>query len=198
MLHVLRRHLATGERSGNFASGSFVARAKAANDASVLVGPFSSAGKFDSCLERAGMQCLSIGEGSVACELRVNEELSNNFGTLHGGAISTIVDVVGTLALLSKDPTRPGVSIEMNQTFCSAAKLGDRVLMLGTVLRRGRSMGFTEVRLRHWGAVGDVEAMASLLAEQPEEGSRRRALLELEALAGPVVAVGRHTKVFAT
>ena len=29
---------------------------------------------------------------------------------------------VGTLALLSKDPSRAGVSIEMNQSFCAAAK----------------------------------------------------------------------------
>eukprot|EP00320_Phaeocystis_rex_P019635 CAMPEP_0119063072 /NCGR_PEP_ID=MMETSP1178-20130426/6501_1 /TAXON_ID=33656 /ORGANISM="unid sp, Strain CCMP2000" /LENGTH=170 /DNA_ID=CAMNT_0007044403 /DNA_START=151 /DNA_END=659 /DNA_ORIENTATION=- len=73
------------------------------------------------------MHCLAIGGGDVVCSLTVNDELSNNYGALHGGAISTIVDVVGTLALLSKDPSRAGVSIEMSQTFCAAAKVGDRI-----------------------------------------------------------------------
>ena len=130
--------------------GSFMARAKAGNDASALLGPFTSAGRFDACLERAEMHCLAIGSGEVICDLTVNDELSNNYGvhacapttavmcviaapstafnrccvgTLHGGAISTIIDVVGTLALLSKDPSRAGVSIEMNQSFCAAAKV---------------------------------------------------------------------------
>ena len=93
--------------------GSFVTRARTANDCSVLLGPFGSAGRFDACLERAGMTCLAIGDGQVACSLTVNEELSNNYGTLHGGATSTIVDIVGTMALLATDPTRAGVSIAL-------------------------------------------------------------------------------------
>ena len=42
------------------AAGSFMARVKAANDPSVLLGPFTSAGRFDACLERAGMECLAL------------------------------------------------------------------------------------------------------------------------------------------
>ena len=74
-------------------------------------------------------------------------ELCNNYRTLHGGATSTLVDVVGTLALLGKDPTRPGVSIEMNQSFTSAAKVGDQLRISGTVLRSGKTLGFTEVNI---------------------------------------------------
>ena len=62
------------------AASSFMARAKAGNDASVLLGPFTSAGRFDACLERAGMHCLAIGDGDVVCDLTVNDELSNNYG----------------------------------------------------------------------------------------------------------------------
>lgn len=62
------------------AAGSFMARAKAENDPSVLLGPFTSAGRFDACLERAGMHCLAIGGGEVICDLTVNDELSNNYG----------------------------------------------------------------------------------------------------------------------
>mmetsp|Transcript_3318 Transcript_3318/g.6476 ORF Transcript_3318/g.6476 Transcript_3318/m.6476 type:complete len:182 (-) Transcript_3318:96-641(-) len=175
----------------SIAAGSFIARAKAANDASLLLGPFTSAGRFDACLERAGMHCLAIGGGDVVCSLTVNDELSNNYGALHGGAISTIVDVVGTLALLSKDPSRAGVSIEMSQTFCAAAKVGDRIALFGSVLRYGRSLGFTEVRMRPLpGAVACKEATALLAAQGPD------AHAILEAMCGPVIAVGRHTKKF--
>ena len=147
---------------------SFIARAKAAQDASVLLGPFRSAGRFDACLEAADMRCTAIGPGGAECELTVTEAVANAYGTLHGGCVATVVDVVGTLALLGVDPTRPGVSVEMNQSFCAAAAVGDRVRAVGQVLRYGRTLGFTEVTLSIVAPGGD----------------------------GKLVAVGRHTKVF--
>lgn len=94
------------------------------------------------------MHITTIGGGSVELTLEVNDGLANNFGTLHGGAIATIVDVVGTLALLSVDPHRAGVSVEMNQSFCAAAKVGDKLALTGTTLKYGKSLGFTQVEVR--------------------------------------------------
>ena len=152
------------------------------------------------------MVCTSIGDGIVECELEVREPLTNvrraqftlrcstrpknlgrhlrrsatnlhrsaqNYGTLHGGAISTIVDVVGTLALLSVDPSKAGVSVEMNQTFCSAAKVGEKLLVTGRSLRCGRSLAFAEVEVRKWPTGREAEGALP-----------------------PLVAVGRHTKMF--
>ena len=127
------------------AASSFIARAAEAKDASALLGPFRSAGRFDACLERAGMHCTSISKEGVVCELTVTNELANNYGTLHGGCISTLVDVVGTMALLGVDPSRAGVSVEMNQSFCAAARIGDPIRAVGTVVRYGRTLGFSEV-----------------------------------------------------
>ena len=90
---------------------------------------------------------------------------------VHGGAISTIVDIMGTLALLTIDPGRAGVSVEMNQSFIHAAKIGDRLLLTGRTLRYGRSLAFTEVTIQKDGA---------------DDGS----LI--------MVATGRHTKMFTT
>ena len=147
------------------ANDSFIARAREANDAGVLIGAFRSIGCFDYCLE--GMQVVAIGGGSATCTLTVSNALANNFATLHGGAISTLVDVAGTLALLSVDPTRPGISIEMNQTFCAPARVGDEIFVRGTVLRYGRSLGFTQIDIFRGGDA-----------------------------TGPLVATGRHTKAF--
>lgn len=44
-------------------------------------------------------------------QLEVGHGLANHFGTLHGGATSLIVDVLGTMALLTKDVSRPGATL---------------------------------------------------------------------------------------
>ena len=49
------------------------------------------------------------------------------------------------MALLSRDPTRPGVSVEINTSYCAAAKVGEEVKLVGRVLRAGRKLGFTQV-----------------------------------------------------
>lgn len=111
------------------------------------------------------------------------------------------VDVLGTMALLAQDSSRPGVSVEINVTYMSAAKVsyqcsdhlfselsfltrfherkyykldaslivlaqvGSDIAVEGSVLKLGRSLGFTEVRLS-------------------------------DTMTGKLIAVGRHTKAF--
>ena len=128
-------------------ASSFIARAKESGPEGLL-GNFTSAGTFDRCLEEAELACTSVADGRVECAFTVTHETANNFGTLHGGFTATLVDVVGTMALLSRDAGRPGVSIEMSQTFCAAAKVGERVTVVGTVLKAGGRLGFTQVEVR--------------------------------------------------
>ena len=101
---------------------------------------------FDRCL--AGLRVERIGAGTVECVVPVTSALANSYGTLHGGATSTLVDVVGTMALLTQDPLRAGVSVELNVSFLAAAKLGEEVVIEGRVLRSGKKLGFTQVDLR--------------------------------------------------
>lgn len=112
-----------------------------------LLGTFLNTGtRFDSNL--SGMRVVKVGDGSVVCEVEVEERLQNAYKTLHGGAIATLVDIAGTIALLSLDPTKAGVSVDLNVSFCSAAKAGETVLVEGRVLRAGKKLGFTEVDIR--------------------------------------------------
>lgn len=78
------------------------------------------------------------------------------------------------MALLTLDPLRAGVSIDLNVTFVAAAKVGEKVRIVGTVLKSGKRLGFTEVTLykAKEGASG---------GEGGEDGMQ-------------VVATGRHTK----
>ncbi len=120
---------------------------QASNDgAASLLGAFLTSGqRFDRVLD--GMRITSLSPGRVETELIVNEGLQNAFGTLHGGASCTLIDVVGTLALLTLDHTRPGVSVELNSSFLSAAKAGELVKCVGVVLKTGKKLGFTQVEV---------------------------------------------------
>ena len=60
-------------------------------------------------------------------------------------AITTLVDIVGTMALLAKDHKRGGVSIDLNVNFLKAARTGELVKVRGRVLKLGKSLGFTQV-----------------------------------------------------
>jgi len=88
-----------------------------------------------------------IGKGEVVCRIPVTKGVQNAYSTLHGGAISTLVDVVGTMAILTEKPTTPGVSVELSVSFARAAKADEEVIVKGRVLKMGRSLAFTEVEL---------------------------------------------------
>eukprot|EP01138_Halocafeteria_seosinensis_P007194 gb/GECG01007357.1/.p1 GENE.gb/GECG01007357.1/~~gb/GECG01007357.1/.p1 ORF type:complete len:110 (+),score=7.79 gb/GECG01007357.1/:1-330(+) len=64
---------------------------------------------------------------------------------LFAGALSTIVDISSTIALMSKDVTKAGVSVELNVSFASAAKAGEQIVIEAWVLKMGRKLGFTQV-----------------------------------------------------
>ena len=92
----------------------------------------------------------------------------------------------------------------MNQTFCSAAKLGDRLIATGTVNRYGRTMGFTTVQVSHSSAIADCQHLPPLPCPPPlppfcaaDAGAGWVQLEQAEGeRVGTVVALGRHTKVF--
>lgn len=124
---------------------SFISKVKAAGANALLGGFIINEGRFDGCMK--GLKVVEVGKGNVTAHLRVEKALENAYSTLHGGAICTIVDVVGTMAILSLDPTKPGVSIDLNVSFVAAAKADEEVVIKGDVLKMGKKLGFTEVRV---------------------------------------------------
>ncbi|KAF6073809.1 acyl-CoA thioesterase 13 [Phyllostomus discolor] len=100
---------------------------------------------FDRILEKVTL--VSAAPGKVTCELRVEEEHTNKFGTLHGGLTATLVDTISTLALLCTERALPGVSVDMNITYMSPAKVGEDVVITAHVLKQGRTLAFASVDL---------------------------------------------------
>lgn len=98
---------------------------------------------FDNVLRK--VEVVSAEPGHVVCEMPVCEEHTNRGGTLHGGLTATLVDVVSTTALLSTERAAPGVSVDMNITYMSAARVGEELVIAAHVLRQGRTLAFATV-----------------------------------------------------
>ena len=79
----------------------------------------------------------------------VTTGVQNLGSNLHGGAIATVVDDAGTIAIMTADPdNRPGVTTDLNVSYFSAGKSGDAILIDASVLKTGRTMAYVSVDLR--------------------------------------------------
>jgi len=81
---------------------------------------------------------------SLVLRLRVVHSVQNFFGSLHGGAIATLVDLSTTMAIMQNMDTFPGVSTSLGVTYMAGCKPGETVRAEATVLRKGRTMAYTE------------------------------------------------------
>lgn len=63
------------------------------------------------------MTLVSAAPEKLICEMKVEEQHTNKFGTLHGGLTATLVDSISTMALMCTERGAPGVSIDMNITY---------------------------------------------------------------------------------
>ncbi|XP_040092873.1 acyl-coenzyme A thioesterase 13-like [Oryx dammah] len=125
---------------------------------------------FDRNLEKVTL--VSAAPGKVICEMKVEEQHTNKMGTLHGGMPATLVDVISTLALLCTERGMARVSIDMNITYISPAKMGEDILITAHVLKEGRSISFASVDLTNK-ATGKLIAQGrhtKHMGNRPSEG----------------------------
>jgi acyl-coenzyme A thioesterase 13 len=135
-----------------------------------IIGPFPCRdNRYDSSFKNMNIDDINSEHGTATCSFIVNETVMNGYGTLHGGAIATLVDILGTLALVALDKTKAGVSVDLNVTYLSPAKAGEKVICMGKTLRLGKTLGFTEVEI---------------FVQDKISGNKR------------LIATGRHTKAF--
>jgi acyl-coenzyme A thioesterase 13 len=93
------------------------------------------------------LELLELHDGRARVRLPVGEGVKNAGGKMHGGALATLVDVVGTLAIMSRDrDSRPGVSTDLNVSFFAPGE--GVVLAEGQVLKHGRTLSFVSVDVR--------------------------------------------------
>lgn len=96
-----------------------------------------------------GMEALELDDGRVVVAVEVTRDLVNSGEMLHGGAAATLVDIVGTLAIINADSYgRFGVSTDLNVSWFAPVPLGDRAIVEATVLKTGRSLAFVTADIR--------------------------------------------------
>lgn len=134
---------------------------------------------FDTTALR-GIHDVTVPEiGRLTCKLPVTQRVQNRNGHLHGGATATLIDVVGTAALLTMSP-RPGVSLNINTNYLAAMPGGGVVLLDAKVLRKGRTIAFINVDLTD-------EASGNLVAQ----GTHIKFISPSEPDLSALVAKGR-------
>jgi len=98
-----------------------------------------------------GLQLTSLKDGMAETRFDFKPELLGNIpaGILHGGIISTVMDVTGAMALVSLlahgKLTHVG-TVDMRVDFLRPGK-GKRFVCTGHVLRNGKTLGTTRTEL---------------------------------------------------
>lgn len=92
-----------------------------------------------------GLYDIRAEPGRVTCRLPVTERVQNRNGTLHGGCIATIVDIVGSAALITENK-RGGVSLNINTNYLRPVPGGGEALIDAQV-RKGAITPAGEVKM---------------------------------------------------
>ncbi|AES72955.1 putative acyl-CoA hydrolase [Medicago truncatula] len=96
-----------------------------------------------------GLRLDLIEPGRIVFSMKIPPNLLNSSNCLHGGAITTLVDLVGATAV----PTAgfswsSGVSVEINVSCLDAAYVDEEIEIDGRVLRVGKTIAVISVELR--------------------------------------------------
>ena len=95
-----------------------------------------------------GIELRALEPDRAELVLPFDERLVTLADVVHGGAIASLIDTAGMAATWADPDVEPervaGATISMNVDYVAAAR-GQDLVAVATVVRRGRSLCFTEV-----------------------------------------------------
>ncbi|KAG0239550.1 HotDog domain-containing protein [Mortierella sp. GBAus27b] len=138
---------------------------------------FLSAGGFD-MQALSGLRLVSAAKGSILCELNVEKQHLNRLGGCHGGLLSTIVDVGGSLAIAAEDMHATGVSTDLNVSFVSGAKIGDKLVIDSRCDKVGGTLAYTTVEIKVGDRIVALGRHTKFVRLAHEENTKRKATEE--------------------
>merc|ERR1712129_595658 len=103
------------------------------------------------CVGHAPDSWVVLERGHVVLRLAGGfpKETDQGMGSVHGGALATVFDVLTTIAAATVDP-RKTVSVSLNITFHAAVTLNAKDLDLECwVVKAGKTLVFTRAELRN-------------------------------------------------
>ncbi|KAJ9054591.1 hypothetical protein DSO57_1012657 [Entomophthora muscae] len=104
-------------------------------------------GGFDSALS-SNLRIVSVSEeGEVICQFKVENDHLNVYNGLHGGYISTLIDIGGSLAITYKGGFASGVSTDLSVSFISTATAGDLITVRSRCDKLGKSMAYSTTEI---------------------------------------------------
>ncbi|PQM40460.1 acyl-coenzyme A thioesterase 13 isoform X1 [Prunus yedoensis var. nudiflora] len=74
-----------------------------------------------------GIQVDLLEPGRIVCSFKVPPRLLNGGNFMHGGATATLVNFIGSVAILIVRTPSFGVSMEINVSYLDSAYLGEEV-----------------------------------------------------------------------
>jgi uncharacterized protein (TIGR00369 family) len=111
-----------------------------------------------------GSRLLRVGPGEVEIELPCREDLTQQHGYLHAGAVAAIADTACGYAAFTLMPAGAAVlSVEFKLNLLAPA-VGDRLLARGRVLRPGRTLTVCAADVVAVAAGGQETLVATMLA----------------------------------
>ena len=96
-----------------------------------------------------GLRLDSIGEDEATMTLPFRPELATMDDVVHGGAIASLIDTAGMASCWAVDEvpeSLQGSTVTLNVNYLAAAR-GQDLTAHAAVVRRGRSMVFSEVKV---------------------------------------------------
>eukprot|EP00794_Sanderia_malayensis_P004822 gene4822-5454_t len=97
---------------------------------------------FDKIYDK--LDVLNAAEGKCSLAWKVDENLLNQKGTMHGGVIASVIDNATTIALQTSKRNVRGVSLELSVSYIGAAKPGDTLQIDAFCRKIGSTIAFTE------------------------------------------------------
>lgn len=104
----------------------------------------------DPCFDHTalqGIKDIKTSHGRLTCTLPVEPRVQNRYGTLHGGCTATLVDTVGSAALVTMS-LRSGVSLSISVNYISAMPGGEDAEIDARVVKVGQSIATIDVLIR--------------------------------------------------
>jgi len=97
-----------------------------------------------------GVEVVAVADGRVELALPVRDDLTQQIGYVHGGAVATLADVAGGFAALTRfDATSEILTVEFKVNLLAPAR-GERLTAIGEVLKSGRTLTVCTASVFAW------------------------------------------------